>query len=212
VLGWRKTYDRAAVLDQADKARGRGSVRKAIKGYTTILKHDPADHQVHARVAPLFARTKRWDEARKSFDAAAQGFVKQGFVDKAIAVWKVAAHTFPEDVEYWERVANEQVKRGRKADAVNSLLEGREQLRGKRQRPFAELLLRQVLTLDAFHFEATLDLCSLIGGEGGLAEAERLLRGLERWVKSRSMRRRLRFAQLKLAPSFKRFMAWILAT
>ena len=52
VLGWRKTYDRAAVLDHADRARGRGSVRKAIRGYSTILQHDPNDHQVHARVAP----------------------------------------------------------------------------------------------------------------------------------------------------------------
>jgi tetratricopeptide (TPR) repeat protein len=211
VLGWRKAYDRATVLDKADRARGRGSVRKAIRGYTTILQHDPNDHQVHARVAPLYARTERWEEARKSFDAAAAGFMKQGFVDKAIAVWKVAATHFPEDVEYWERIANEQVRRGRKADAVNSLLEGREQLRSKRQRPLAELLLRQVLALDAFHFEATLDLCSLIGVEGR-SEAERLLRGLERWVKNRSMRRRLRFAQLKLAPSFKRFFAWIFAT
>ena len=44
---------------------------------------------------------------------------------------------FPEDVEYWERVANEQVKRGRKADAVQSLLEGREQLTKKTQRSLA---------------------------------------------------------------------------
>src|SRR5207237_7981102 len=89
---WRKkTYDRTAVLDAADKARGRGSIRKAISGYSKILQQDPNDHLVPARVAPLFAKVRRWQESRKSFDAAAAGYLKQGFADKAIALWRVAA-------------------------------------------------------------------------------------------------------------------------
>jgi tetratricopeptide (TPR) repeat protein len=214
MLRWRKIYDRATVLDEADRARGRGSIRKAIRGYTTILKNDPDDHQVHARVAPLFAKTRRWDEARKSFDAAGAGYVKQGFVDKAIAVWTVAAQHFPEDVEYWEHIANEQLRQGRRSDAVKALLEGRSRLRMKKQRPLAILLLRQVLSVDAFHFEATLDLSSLLAQDGasGKEEAERLLRCLERWVNKRSLRRKLRLAQLKLAPSFQRVLAWATAS
>ena len=214
MLRWKKVYDRATVLDKADRARGRGSVRKAIRGYTTILTHDPADHQVHARVAPLFAKTRRWDDARKSFDAAGQGFLKQGFADKAIAVWTAAAQHFPEDVEYWERIANENLRRGRRADAVNALLQGRSQFRGRRQRATAIMLLRQVLAVEAFHFEGTIDLCSLISKEGpaGKAEAERLLRCLERWVTHRALRRKLRLAQLRLAPSFQRAVAWATAS
>jgi tetratricopeptide (TPR) repeat protein len=182
MLRWKKIYERATVLDQADRARGRGSIRKAIRGYKTILQHDPADHQVHARVAPLLARTHKWDEARKSFDAAGEGFLKQGFAEKAIAVWTSAAQHFPEDVEYWERIANEQVRRGKRVDAVKALLQGRDRLRARKYRATAVLLLRQVLSIDAFHFEATLDLCSLLSKEGpsGKAESERLLRCLER--------------------------------
>src|SRR5256885_7363859 len=142
MLRWKKVYDRATVLDKADRARGRGSVRKAIRGYSTILQNDPADHQVHARVAPLYAKTRRWDEARKSFDAAGEGFLKQGFADKAIAVWTAAAQHFPEDVEYWERIANEQLRRGRRADAVNALLQRRSPLRAPRPRGAAGLLPR----------------------------------------------------------------------
>jgi hypothetical protein len=214
MLRWKKIYDRATVLDQADGARGRGSVRKAIRGYKTILQHDPADHHVHARVAPLLAKARKWDEARKSFDAAGEGFLKQGFTDKAIAVWTAAAQHFPEDVEYWERIANEQVRRGKRVDAVKALLQGREQFKSRKQRATAVVLLRQVLTIDAFHFEATIDLCRLLSKEGpsGRAEAERLLRCLERWVTHRTLRRKLRLAQLKLAPSFARAMAWATAS
>ena len=207
---WRKkVYDRSAILDAADKARGRGRVRKAIAGYSQILAQDPNDHQVHARIAPLLARAKRWDEARRSFDSAGVGFLKAGFADKAIAIWKVAAKNFPEDVEYWERVANEQVKRGRKADAVQSLLEGREQLTKKAQRSLAMTLLRQVLTLDAFHFDATLDLARLLAAEGQRRDAEKLLREMRMWVKGRNLRR-LRAAQFRLSPSWRGLMDWIL--
>jgi tetratricopeptide (TPR) repeat protein len=207
---WRKkTYDRSTVLAAADAARGRGSIRKAIAGYTKILEQDPADHQVHARVAPLYARTKRWNEARHSFDAAGAGFLKAGFTDKAIAVYALAAQSFPEDVEYWERIANEQVKRGRKADAVKALLDGRRRLRAKRQRPMAIELLRLVLTLDAFHFEATLDLARLLAGDGQRRDAEKLLREMRMWVRGRNVRR-LRAAQFRLSPSFATLMDWIL--
>ena len=62
---WRKkAYDRSAVLDAADKARGRGRVRKAIAGYSQILAQDPNDHQVHARIAPLLASEERRDARR----------------------------------------------------------------------------------------------------------------------------------------------------
>jgi len=66
-----------------------------------VLEHDPADHVVRSKLAPLLARVGRWDEARKNFDQAADGYLKVGFAPKAIAVWTVAAQTFPEQVEYW---------------------------------------------------------------------------------------------------------------
>jgi hypothetical protein len=101
------------------------------------------------------------------------------------------------------------VKRGRKADAVQSLLEGREQLTKKVQRPLAIALLRQVLTLDAFHFDGTLDLAKLLAAEGQRRDAEKLLREMRMWVKGRNLRR-LRAAQFRLSPSWRALMDWIL--
>ena len=206
----KKAYDRATSLAAADKARGRGRVRKAISCYSTILAHDPDDHQVHARVAPLLARRGRREEARKSFDAAGGGYLRAGFADKAIAVWTVAAHHFPEDVESWERIANEQVMRGRKADAIKTLLQGRSQLRARRQRPLAILLLRQVLALQSVHFDATLDLAQLLAREGAKPEGEQLLRELCPLVTGRTVRR-LRAAQFRLTPNLQYALGWLLA-
>jgi tetratricopeptide (TPR) repeat protein len=208
---WRKAYDRNVALATAEKAKARGRVRKAVRWFRKVLDHNPGDLQVRAKIAPLLARLKRWDEAKSSFDVAAAGFLDAGFDAKAIAVWTVAAQTFPEHVEYWERIANEQVKRGRRQDAVEALLQGRSQLRNKRQRPMAALLLRQVLALEGTHLEATLDLADLLRRDGIREEARRLLAGLLGIVAVRSQRRRVRFAQFRLEPTFRGVLDWAFA-
>lgn len=208
---WKKDYDRQAALAVADKARSRGRVRKAVKWYRKILANDAGDLAVHARIAPLLARQKKWDEAKKSFEKAAQGYLAQGFAPKAIAVWTVAAQTFPEQVEYWERIANQQVMLGKRADAVLILLQGRAMLTKKRQRPLAAMLLRQVLELQPGHIEASLDLAEILRQDGLRDEAKRLLNSLLVRVGKGRMRRRVRFAQLRLEPSFGAALNWALA-
>jgi tetratricopeptide (TPR) repeat protein len=209
---WRKSYDRASTLAAADKARARGSVRKAVKGYLKVLSNDPEDASVRAKVAPLLAKQRRWAEARDNFDKAAAKFLQAGFAPKAIAVWTVAAQTFPELVEYWERIANELVKAGKRQDAIRQLLLGREMLRKKRQRPLAVLLLRQVLELHPGHVEATLDLADLLRREGTKDEARWLLEQLLlRIGRVRPLRRRVRLAQFRVQPSFRGVVDWALA-
>src|SRR6267143_1622804 len=212
MLFWRRPYDRSIALATAEKARARGSVRKAVKWYRKVLEKEPDDAQTRTKIAPLLARLGRWDEAREAFDMAANGFLEKGFAPKAIAVWSVAAQTFPEQVDYWERIANEQVKRGKRQDGVLVLLEGRSMLRKKRQRPLAVMLLRQVLELEPGHVDATLDLADLLRRDGGRDEAKRLLSGLlVRIGKVRSLRRRVRFAQFWVEPSIRGMLDWALA-
>jgi len=209
---WRRTYDRGRTLQAAEKARSRGRVRKAVRCYLTVLEHDPADHVVRSKVAPLLAKVGRWDEARQNFDKAAGGYLDAGFAPKAIAVWTVAAQTFPEQVDYWERIANEQVKRGKRQDAVLALLQGRSMLRKRRQRPLATLRLRQVLELEPGHVDATLDLADLLRRDGIREEAKKLLSGLlVRIGKVRTLRRRVRFAQFRVEPSLRGAIDWALA-
>ena len=199
------------MLALADKARAGGRLRKAAHWYEKVLAEAPDDVQVHSRLAPLLARLRRHDDARKSFDKASQGFLAAGFAPKAIALWTVAAQTYPEQVEYWERIANEQVKHGKKADAVLALLQGRAQLRKRKQRPLAALLLRQVLEVQPGHIEAALDLAEILRLDGVRDEAKRLLASLLTRVGKGRMRRRVRLAQLRLDPSFRGAIDWAFA-
>jgi tetratricopeptide (TPR) repeat protein len=208
---WSRPYDRARALAIAEKARSRGRLRKAVRWYLKVLAQDPGDLQTNAKVAPLLARLRRWTEAQQRFDAAASGFLAAGFSAKAIAVWTVAAHTFPEAVEYRERIADQLVMAGRRQDAILSLLEGRSHLRKRRQRPLAILLLQQVYTLDPGHVSATLDLADLLRREGSRSEARRLLANILAHARVRDLRRRVRFALFRLEPSWRGAVDWALA-
>lgn len=211
MLFWRRPYDRSSALATAEQARARGSVRKAVKWYRKVLEKEPDDAQTRTRIAPLLARLGKWKEAREAFDMAAEGFLEKGFAPKAIAVWTLAAQTFPEQVDYWERIANQHVISGHRADAVQALLDGRAQLRKRRQRPLAVLLLRQVLELEPGRVETALDLADLLRRDGVKDEAQRLLSTALLRVGRGRLRRRVRFAQLRLEPTFRGVLDWALA-
>jgi len=99
-----KPYDRAAVLAEAEKARGKRNHKKAIAGYRRILEHEPDDFVVHAKLAPLLVD----DDPRAawvSFEKAAQGHAAKGFADRALAMYRQAADALPFIAEAWEQVA-----------------------------------------------------------------------------------------------------------
>jgi tetratricopeptide (TPR) repeat protein len=208
---WRRPYDRAAALATAEEARARGSIRKAVKWYRKVLAQEPADAQTSAKIAPLLARLGRGDEARAAFDLAADDLLVKGFAAKAIAIWTLAAQTYPEHAEYWERIANQQVLSGHKADAVRALLDGRARLHKQRQRPVAVLLLRQAFELEPGRVEVMLDLADLLRREGVLEETKQLLHGALLRVGRGSLRRKVRLAQLRIEPSFRGVVDWALA-
>src|SRR5437879_6056391 len=93
---WRRSYDRGKTLAAAEKARSRGRVRKAVRCYLKVLEHDPADHVVRSKVAPLLARAGRWDESPQSFNKPAAGYPAAAFTRTPLAVWTVAHQTFPD--------------------------------------------------------------------------------------------------------------------
>jgi tetratricopeptide (TPR) repeat protein len=194
------TYDRARTLARAAKAESRRQYRKAIAEYRKVVTHEPDNFGALAKLALLLAKTKQRDEALQKFVMCAEHHVKQGFHDKALAVYRQAATFLPRHGELWVQIARLQVKRGYTADAIQDLRQGRRHLRGRKHRPQAIQLLREVLKIEPWHFDATLDLARLIHRDGEKAEARRLCEGL--CQRKRGRQRRLAHAALfRLSPS-----------
>src|SRR5690606_16237811 len=105
--------------------------KKAVAAYRKVLDDDQDDHDVHARLAPLLAQTGEPGSAMASFRAAAEGYMRRGFVDKAIGVYRQAVEAVPHDERAWDRLADLYLAKEKKKDALTTLLDGRKRYRKK---------------------------------------------------------------------------------
>lgn len=185
----RKAHSRSDILAAAAKAQAKGKRRKAIAEYQKLLAADPNDYVVHGKVAPLLAETKQLIEAWASFVAAGEGYLQGGFAEKALSIYTQASRYLPREVTVWETIARLQLDRGRRADALKALLDGRRYFRRRSLRPQAIHLLRQACDVEPWHLDATLDLARLLAKTGRRQEAEQLLTGLAERAQGRKLHR-----------------------
>ncbi len=190
---------RLKLMKRAAAARAKGKHKKAIGLYQQVLEAEPDDPDIHKKLGPLLARTKQAPEALASFQIAADALVERGFNDQAIGLLRGAAGQLPCEVILWQSVAALELERGRRVDAVETLVEGRGHMRSRIQRPQAIELLTQARKIDPTHFEVSYDLAGLLGRTGQRPQALRLLSILAEHADRKHLAR-VRARQLRLAP------------
>lgn len=80
--------NKGKIIDAATRALQKGNIRKAIKEYEKILKNDPQDIRITLKVSDLYARINDNQRARELFEKVAAFYKEQGFLLKALAVYK----------------------------------------------------------------------------------------------------------------------------
>jgi tetratricopeptide (TPR) repeat protein len=206
----KKPFDRTETLVRADRARARGRHRKAIAAYRQILAVHPDDLTVHGKIAPLLAARGERVPALASFRRATDGHLKAGFVDRALAVLSQAAEHFPEEEPLWTEMAQLHVKRGRRADAVASLVRGGDRLLRHRRLATSEKVLRLALGLEPYQPDASVLLARTVARAGRKPEALALLDGLSARLRGKRLSsvRRLAF---RLSPTPRNLWRWLRA-
>jgi tetratricopeptide (TPR) repeat protein len=212
LLGRKKRYDRSKLLADAASAQRKGKLRKAAALYREVLAVEPGNVDLERKLAPLLAKTKQRDDAWASYKRAAEGLAQHGMLDQAAGVYRECAQLLPRQGETWLALANLEVKRGRKADAVKALLEGAAKLRGRKERALAVRLLERARELEPADFEVSFELAGRLAS-AGKRERVRALELLEDLAARRSgrMLRRVRGRQLFLAPGPGTAWRWIRA-
>ncbi len=206
----RRQRTRAEIVAAADRARSRGRVRKAVEGYRQALEADPADPSVNVKLAPLLARLGDAEGGAACFRAAARRHLEQGFTDRAAAVNVAATSVFPLDAGFRLELARLNVLRGRKLDAVSTLVEGGRALVRARRPDAAASLLGRSLEIEPWHLDAVLTLVPILAANGHDAEARQFVAGLE----SRhggAARRRVRWVAFRTWPGLRTFWRWVRA-
>ncbi len=206
----KKPRTRSEIIAAADRARTRGKVRKAVAAYQEVLRSDPSDPSVNVTLGPLLAKLGDPEGGARCFRVAAKRHLDAGFVDRAAGVTLTATGVFPLDPGFRLELARLNVSRGRKQDAVSTLLEGG-RAQAKANRPdLAASLLGKALEIEPWHLETCLALVPVLARNGHPESVREFLDGLERRYRGPA-RRRVRWVAFRLSPGLGTFWRWVRA-
>jgi class 3 adenylate cyclase len=206
----KRPFNKQQILGQAARAAQRRSRRqklKAIALYRQALEAEPNNPDLLRKIALLLVKTKDPVKASITYRQAIAELSKGGFFNRAVGVCREALRYLPRAVPLWKDLAALEVERGRRVDAVEALLEGRRQFRGRRYSAEAMDLLLAAHHIDPVHLDANLDLALLLVRTGHRHRALSLLDGLV--TAHPSAARRIRARQFRIAPSVRFARYWL---
>lgn len=107
------------LLEEAQKLSLRGQFDKAAKAYEQVVALEPAAINHRQKLAELLVKSGQLDAARKEFETIGKHFTKNGFNQKAIAVYKQLQKLFPADISLSLTLAELNEKHGLVANALS---------------------------------------------------------------------------------------------
>src|SRR5690348_1857114 len=170
----RMAYNKSRHVESAQKLLNQGKVPQAIAEYQHILKYEPKDQVTLMTIGELYIRQGETFQAIDYFERLAQIFVGDGFLTKAIAVYKRIAKLAPEEIKPLERLADLYVQQGVMSEARPLFLQLAEiHLKNNRQ-PEAVSLLKKLLLAEPDNLRIQIrlaDLYQAMGQSGDAIEA-----------------------------------------
>src|SRR6266851_4008656 len=159
-------YNKSKFVEAAQKLLNQGKVAQAIAEYQQILKHEPRDQVTLMTIGELYIRQGETFQAIDYFERLAQLFVGDGFLTKAIAVYKRIAKLAPEEIRPLEKLADLYVQQGVMSEARPLFLQLAEiHLKNNRQ-PEAIGLLKKLLLAEPDNLRIQIRLADLYQAMG----------------------------------------------
>ncbi len=167
----RMAYNKSKYVETAQKLLNQGKVAQAIAEYQNILKYEPRDQVTLMTVGELYIRQGDTFQAIDYFERLAQIFVGDGFLTKAIAVYKRIAKLAPEEIRPLEKLADLYVQQGVMSEARPLFLQLAEiHLKNHRQ-PEAIGLLKKLLQAEPDNLRIQVRLADLYQAMGQTRDA-----------------------------------------
>ena len=208
------SYDRGEILRKAEKYRLQRRNLKAIREYEKVLSADPLDIDVHIRIAPVYIRAGRKDQAKTSLRQVTAWYEKMGFAEKAIATLRLALKVDRRDLATNLNLVDLYLGKNHAVEARIVLDRARKAFRGKRFLKEALAVEEKILGLAPDDFPAQVSLVRLLWRTGKRREAlERLRRMEEQWARrgNKPYWRKTRRLSWFFAPSLSTSRAYFLS-
>ena len=137
--------NKTKLVENAQKYLHQGKVSQAIVEYQQILKQEPKDQVTLMTIGDLFVRQGETFQALEYFERLANIFLADGFVTKAIAIYKKIAKLAPEETRPVERLAELYIQQGVLSEARPIYLQLAELHQRAGRQTQAAALLRKLL-------------------------------------------------------------------
>jgi tetratricopeptide (TPR) repeat protein len=164
-------YSKVKHVEAAQKHLAQNRIAQAIAEYQQILKHDPSDQVTLMTIGDLYVRKGETFQAIEYFERLAQHFIRDGFLTKAIAIYKKIAKLAPEEMRPLERLAELYIQQGILSEARPLLLQLAEShIKAGRREP-ASALLRKLLEAEPDNLRVQMRLAEVQIAMGQKADA-----------------------------------------
>ncbi|HMD43037.1 MAG TPA: tetratricopeptide repeat protein [Candidatus Acidoferrum sp.] len=164
-------YNKSKNVEAAQKLLNQGKVAQAIAEYQQILKYEPRDQVTLMTIGELYIRQGETFQAIDYFERLAQLFVSDGFLTKAIAVYKRIAKLAPEEIRPLEKLADLYVQQGVMSEARPLFLQLAELHLKNNKQPEAIALLKKLLLAEPDNLRIQVRLADLYAAMGQSGEA-----------------------------------------
>ncbi|HXH65728.1 MAG TPA: tetratricopeptide repeat protein [Candidatus Limnocylindrales bacterium] len=164
-------YNKSRYVEAAQKLLNQGKVAQAIAEYQQILKYEPRDQVTLMTIGELYIRQGETFQAIEYFERLAQLFVSDGFLTKAIAVYKRISKLAPEEIRPLEKLADLYVQQGVMSEARPLFLQLAELHLKNNKQPEAIALLKKLLLAEPDNLRIQVRLADLYQAMGRSAES-----------------------------------------
>lgn len=165
------SFDKVKAMRNAERFLSQGKIRAAIGEYKRIVENDPKDYSTLNTLGDLYVKNSESDEAVGCYTKVAEHFSKQGFAQKAIAIYNKISRINPNSSDVSAKLAKLYQLKGSFAEARSHYVQLAEQYQRKGQKTEALEIWKQIAELDPTNTEVYLKIAEFCWQDGNKDEA-----------------------------------------
>lgn len=165
------TFDKTKAMRNAEKYLSQGKIRSAIGEYEQVVKHDSRDFGTMNTLGDLYTKTTDIKNAVDCYTAVADHYSKQGFAQKAIAIYNKISKLEPNSIEVSLKLAELYKVKGSLNEARAHYTTLAEHFQKRGQKIEALAMWKEIALLDPTNTAVYLSLADSYFAEKQLEEA-----------------------------------------
>lgn len=158
-------------MRNAEKYLSQGKIRSAISEYEQVISFDSKDFGTINMLGDLYSKNTDTAAAIRCYTAVADHYGKQGFAQKAIAVYNKISRLDPQSVEVWQKLADLYKQKGSLNESRTHFQKVADHYERTGQKIEALSIWKEIALLDPSNTDAYLSLADSYLAENEIEEA-----------------------------------------